>query len=363
MKLRSVLFLALAAATFSVGRAQQGNVEELRQLLMQQQAEQMSDDQIAQQLARLELTECLTNLTLEQMMAEFKPGEKTITELNLLADMSAFLEPPARELPDKDPPGAAEQQQMLREVANFATVTLKHLPDFLATRTTNNFADVPILTNDLRVQSGMHPIGSSVGDVAYRNGLEFSRKVADAATEPSRTAPSPALSSSGEFGPVLATIMTDSAAGKITWSHWEQTSAGPAAVFRYEVPQASAHYLIDFCCWLNQETRAMDSYHGKPAYHGSITVDPSTGSVLRLTLEADLDSTNPPEHFGLLVRYGSVEIGDSNLICPLESAVLFRAVVMANKRSWNVIHLNQVSFTNYRRFGSTARILSNAPPQ
>jgi hypothetical protein len=358
---RSILLVAWVFSAPSAVAAQRATVADLLELLAQQRATHLSDAQVASQLGSLELTERLTDLTLDQIKAEFNPGQSTMAKLNVLADLSAFLEPPAREVPGKDPPTAAEQQEMLQAVENFATVTLKHLPDFMATRKTTSFEDVPILTEDLSVQSGMHPIGSSVREVAYRNGLEFASEAAAAAEQASHAAQRPGLSSSGEFGPVLATIMADSAAGKITWSHWEQTSTGPVAVFRFDVPDHSAHYMIDFCCSRNPVTRSMESYHGSPGYRGAITVDRSTGAVIRLTLEADLDTLDPTEHFGLLVRYGKVEIGGKNLICPLESAVVVRAVIPARKRSWNVIHLNEVSFTNYRRFGSTAQIVPNAP--
>jgi hypothetical protein len=359
--LRSALLAAMVLSTLSEGAAQRVTVDELRQILTQQRAAHLSDDQMVSQLGSLELTERLSEATLDQIEAEFNPGVRTIAQISVLADLSAFLEPPSHEVLDKAPPSAMEQQQMLVAVENFATVTLKHLPDFLATRTTRNLEDVPILTGDLSAQSEMHPIGSSVREVAYRNGLEFASTGLGAAKQGLVDAPSPGLSSSGEFGPVLATIMSDSAAGEITWSHWEQTSAGPSAVFRFAVPKESAHYMIDFCCSRDPETGAMDSYRGEPAYRGSITVNASTGSVIRLTLEADLESLDPTEHFSLVVRYGNVEIGGRNLICPLASAVVFRTVILARRKTWNVIHLNQVSFSNYRRFGSTAQIVPDAP--
>ena len=48
--------------------------------------------------------EQLTQPMLDRITAEFKPGPKTVLSLKLLADSSAFLEPPAGELLDKAPP-------------------------------------------------------------------------------------------------------------------------------------------------------------------------------------------------------------------------------------------------------------------
>ena len=56
------------------------------------------------------------------------------------------------------------------------------------------------------------------------------------------------LMSFGEFGPFLVTILSDSAKGRVVWSHWEQTRSGLAAVLEYEIPQQASHYAVNYCC-------------------------------------------------------------------------------------------------------------------
>lgn len=359
--LRSVVLIALVWSALAARAAERVTVDELDQILKQQHAARASDQDEARQLAGMELTERLTELKLARIKAQFNPGEKTAEALELLADRSAFNEPPAGELPQMAPPSAAVQQEMLKAATNFATVTLKHLPDLLATRTTRNFEDVPVFAGDTSFQSGLHPVGTVVQQVSYRKGLEFaSGAAASGAAQSAHGEPAPTLSSAGEFGPVLATVMTDLNEGTVRWSHWEETPDGLAGVFAYEVPKAAAHYEIDFCCTENPETYEWDSYRGKPAYHGSITVNRASGAVLRVTLQADLDSVDPPQHFALMVEFGEVEIGGKDWICPLESAVIMRSTMREEGRDWNVLHLNELRFSDYRRFGSTARIVPNA---
>ena len=358
---RSVLLLALVSSAFMARAAQPVTVEQLEQFLAQQQAAHVNDADLAQKLAEVELSEQLTEFRLDRLKAELKLGDKTATRLNLLADLSAFLGPPASEIPAKTPPDATAAQEMIHEAQNFATVALKRLPDFLATRRTRSFEDIPIETGDSATQSGMHAIGGLVQEIAYRNGLEFTR---EAAAAPEAGGPPkaslPGLSSAGEFGPVLATILSDSAHGTIEWSHWEQNSIGAIAVFRYEVPKESSNYQIDLCCAKDPDTKELVSYHGKPAYRGFISVNPATGDVLRLTLEAEIEDFDPAQRFGLLVSYGVVEIAGKSLICPLRSAVTLRSTWVAHKRVWNEIRVNDSAFSAYRRFGSTARVLPNA---
>jgi hypothetical protein len=82
-------------------------VQQLQQFLEDQQAEHVSDSDLAQKLAGAELSEQLTEFKLNRLKSELKLGEETTTELNLLADLSAFLEPPAADSLAKEPPDAA----------------------------------------------------------------------------------------------------------------------------------------------------------------------------------------------------------------------------------------------------------------
>jgi hypothetical protein len=351
---------ACSACGAEGGSTRQVTVAELEQYLAAQQAAHASDHEVAQQLGQVELNAALTEFTLDRLKSTYKLGEESATELDVLADLSAFLDPPSVDTPGKSSPTPAEEKQMLSAAARFATVTLKHLPDFLATRTTRSFADVPVFAADSSFQSGMHAMGTSVGEVAFRNGREFTSIVtAPGAVKPANT-PSRALNSAGEFGPVLATILSDSAQGKIAWSRWEKAPGGLLAVFHYEVPKQAAHYEINFCCAWNAAKEEFESYQGKPAYHGSIWMDAASGAILRVTLEADFENLDDPPRFGLLVRYGNVEIEGSSLVCPLRSAVVVRAQQVAQHRTWDVVHVNDMTFTGYRRFGSTAYIVPDA---
>jgi hypothetical protein len=50
----------------------------------------------------------------------------------------------------------------------------------------------------------------------------------------------------------------------------------------------------------------------------------------------------------------------SSLVCPLRSAVIVRTEQKAHKRTWNVVHVNDMKFTGYRRFGSTSHMVPDA---
>lgn len=105
----------------------------------------------------------------------------------------------------------------------------------------------------------------------------------------------------------------------------------------------------------------------KPGYHGSLWLDPFTGSILRVTVEVDSKESVPFQRAAILVQYGPVQIGDSEFICPVRSVALSMAISGANldpltrmpgdaPTQW----LNESVFTRYRRFGSTVRVVPSA---
>ena len=68
--------MAVALPCLAAGR--QVTIAQLHEILAAQQAENKSDSDRAQQLNSLELTEQLTQPTLDHITKEFKPGPKTI---------------------------------------------------------------------------------------------------------------------------------------------------------------------------------------------------------------------------------------------------------------------------------------------
>ncbi len=184
----------------------------------------------------------------------------------------------------------------------------------------------------------------------------------------------------GEFGSALLVILSDSGEGKTTWSHWENTSTGVVAVFHYEVPKTASHYEIDTPVeklqpnggsnrWTRTggmaamtDSSAAKMIRTRPAYQGYLWIDPASGTILRVTLVADLKGNSTIERGAILVDYGPVLIADKTVICPVRSLALSSAPATVNSifegaaTEW----LNETLFTDYHMFASTSRILSEA---
>ena len=403
---RLVLLGLLAVIAIPAGAAKPGadtriTVAQLEQALTAASVAHKSDAAIARQIGSTELSERLTEATLERLSANLKASSKAAMALHLLADQSAFLDPPASELPTMPAPDNVAQKQMLDALRNYASQTVLHLPNFLATRTETRFDNSHASSDN---DSALHRVGNSNLEVSIRNDRENS------ATDQ--------MTSWGEFGALLGMILNDSAHGWVTWSHWEQTPAGPAAVFRYFVPKAASHFAVNIPV-LHPEVHIstdpdldimkrfgepeaslpydpkLKSPHpnsssnsvvpAKPGYRGSVSFDPSAGTVLRITMEADASDIAPYERAAMMVQYGPVKIGDSSFTCPVRSlsmtvldlsprkmpatggaaevnCALFNVCVNDDARSeipptqW----LNETLFTGYHRFAATTRILTGA---
>jgi hypothetical protein len=174
------------------------------------------------------------------------------------------------------------------------------------------------------------------------------------------------LRTMGEFGPILVTVLNDAAKGTVIWGHWEQGATGPLAVFHFAVPEQASHYHVS-------SVGAMQETQHDPAYHGEIAIDPANGSILRLTVIAELKPDNPMTNASLLVEYGPVEIGGVSYVCPLRSVALSLVRIVLEQEDTRVrrmqrietsslgppqAYLNVVQFTQYHLFRAESRIVA-----
>ena len=285
-----------------------------------------------------------------------------------MADASALLAPPTNELPDAAKPDMAAQSAMFSAAVDYVVKTLRHLPDFLATRETRSFNDSP----DFVDQSGfspvvpMHFVGTHRRDITYRDGKEV-LQVAES-TAKSKSASRPVgLTTWGEFGPVLSMTVSDLLKGSVRWNRWEQAASGPIAVFHFEVPQTSSHWVVDFCCAREMRlptNAAPTRYHETPGYHGNLFFDPASGAIVRVTLEADLTDTHLMRRVALSIVYGVIEIGGANYVCPTRSVAIWQDMNRPGKvvgGNIPVTRINETTFAGYHRFGATSRILPEMP--
>jgi VWFA-related protein len=388
---RLVLVGLVTLSAWPAFAAHRITVSQLEQTLSTDIDKHRSDEDIARQLGDLQLSERLTPPTLYRLAAKLPPMPRTALALELLADDSSLLDPPRSELPATVPPDPALQLRILGAARAYVVQTIPRLPNFFATRSTVRFDDAPQIVHqgEWPIRAGFHLQGTRSRTVTVRDGLEVAESAQNA--QPAAD-PDMGLYSFGEFGPILARTLTDLAKGKIEFSHWEDSKLGVVAVFRYSVPRHESHYQVHFCCILDSEfqggpsyrsrnlpryhsgdpnpveTKGQVAYDATPAYHGTLAIDPVSGAIVRMTLDAELDPEKPIVRASTVVEYGRVVIGDQTFICPVRSLAISsqHGAPSANGQPEGspILSINETTFTQYHRLGSSARLIADGsmPP-
>jgi len=146
----------------------------------------------------------------------------------MLAEASAFNDLPQAEILGTPAPSRGEQAALLAKTREYVVQTLQKLPNFFATRETENFQGTPKEAEHAEVRAKyepLHAVSHSSVTVLYRNHRETIVKG-------KKQAPSnQQMRTLGEFGPILDTVFGDAAKGRIYWSHWEQARRGRSPCF------------------------------------------------------------------------------------------------------------------------------------
>jgi hypothetical protein len=259
------------------------------------------------------LTERLSDARLERIDQKLQPGLHSKQALQILADRSAFLDPPADELPELAPPDAETQKRLIAAAGANVLKNLKRLPNFFATRTVVHYSGVTadMNQNPLLMRVGMFKEGEASREITFRDGEEvidpMKPKPADEELEAG-------LESWGEFGPEPVTILMDATRGTIEFHHWENMpDRAWLRCFTTLCPGSASHYDVHYKCPTNEP------FHDDPAYHGSFSVDPATGALMRITLETESRPDDPITHIASIIEYSPTVIGERSYICPVRS--------------------------------------------
>ncbi len=390
-----ILLGLLATMVLPASGSRRLTVAQLEKELTAASQKHRADADLVRHFADITLSERLTDSTRSRISASLHFGPKATLALQLLADQSAVLDPPAVEIPVAALPDALTGKSMLDAARDYVTRTLPHLPDFFATRTTYSFDNSPqiLKENEWPVPAGLHLVGTSSREITFRDDTEISTPAPGTVKTTSALPASSqetGMQTRGEFGATLAIILIDTANGDVSFHHWEKGPDGLVAVYRYTVPKAASHYKVDYCCvpdgprgvtsqggrrrasaaqLAKAEPNATTVFHKIPGYHGSLFIDPATGAVLRVTLEASLDEGSPITRVATVIEYGPVTIGDRKFICPLRSMALTESPAEPDPSNPifsapPLTQVNETSFTSYHRLGSTIRIIPGAevPP-
>jgi VWFA-related protein len=328
---------------------------------------------LLQKLENLELTERLSTPRLDALLSVIH-GERERQALTADADLSLALAPPPDEIVNRPPPPVEEQGDLLKRTFDYLQNVIPKLPDFYALRNAVRFEEplerdneiwkMPRQDQTLRFATGEH------ATVLYRNGHEVVEEKQKLGRRPVVSGVRKrGLETRGTFGPILAYVLTAAATSPSTlsWKRWERGKYGDLAVFSYKVAGTDNVPELSYCCLPEAVHRL---YQNKADNFGEFAINPDTGAIMRIVINADLDEARDPEapliRSQIMVEYGPEELGGKTYICPQRSVEISRGRSERQLYEWGMVFslysyfetmINDVTFGGYHKFGSEARIL------
>jgi hypothetical protein len=370
---RFAFFLVLLAGASPAWCAKKITVAQLGEMLRSFQQDKKSDTDVAAALKQVELSEELTRPAMNSF-AGLMTGPLSTEQMYVLEARSATLAPPPSDLPSTPAPGADQQRSILARAEQFVSRTYEQLPVLSATRTTLRFQDnfealgpssglaggaQEVVSNAGFSNPGafIHYIGSTARDVTFEHGAE---------KKPAQKDPTPwganKMIAIQEPDPGLGKVLMEAqASGTLQWLRWETIYGKPAAVFSFAVPKQKSRLDVNVCCFpnINQTGKAnfytattaatlgggaggggggatgnfqthteWHDFKGTVPYHGRFFIDPESGIILRMIVEAELKPSDMVHQLDTRIDFGPVKVGNVTIIAPIRSVI--NSVVVPN---------------------------------
>ena len=378
---RYICILALMVLALPAWPAKKISVGELEDMLKTMQAEKKPDADVATALKQVDLSEQLTREVLNKLLTD-APGPLTNEQLYVLEARSAFLPPPAQDVPSTPAPDAAAQKAILDKATAYVAKTWTQLPVVTAQETTLRFQDNMTAT---ATSSGMHggsqdaSTGSAVIQpyqyIRYINSTE-SQYVSNHGIErlpEDKTQWGPnGMIALREPAPGLGEVVADAqTAGSMKFVRWEVVNGKPAAVFSFEVGKKQSHFNASVCCFptvtqagtvsfssaalptgggATGNFQTATSWHDYKAadlpYRGEIFIDPDTGIVVRLNTEAEFKPSDMVHQEDTRVDYGPVQVGKAVAVLPMRTIILTEVAPNGDSQSAGARILRRTLFTS-----------------
>ena len=238
------------------------------------------------------------------------------------------------------PPSQEEIKQLLGDARDRALHYVDSLPNFMCIEVTSRSVD-PSASGRWKLRDTISELLSYRDKNETRTTLEVNGKVENA----DRLGMKGAFST-GELGGVLQAVFKESAKADFEWKQTEALGTGTVQVFDYRVLKNNSVFSVVG----SNDKQIM------VAFHGQVFIDNLTRNTRRITLIADdLPADFPTRYTSIAVDYDYVVINSHDYLMPISAELR-----LLEGRHDAV--LNSMEFRNYRRFGSSMRIVNEPAP-
>jgi hypothetical protein len=147
--------------------------------------------------------------------------------------------------------------------------------------------------------------------------------------------------STGEFGTMLIDLLSPATAAEFRFTRDSRASGVTAKVYDYSVKRENSHWQI-----------TMGSQTYRPPYKGSVWIDPSTGRVMRIEMQAfGFPEDFPTDHVESAMDYQYTRLGDTK-----QYLLPVHAETMSCQRGSDFCSHNVIDFRNYHKYTGESSI-------
>jgi len=239
--------------------------------------------------------------------------------------------------PAAKPPSSEEQSRVLESARRTALAYTKTLPDFICSEVISRYSDASGKGKDWSAVDSLMVLLSYFGRQEHYRLVQVNHQPDNASYDSL-----PGATSQGEFGTMLRRVFEPSCAAKFQWRSWEDLRKRSVQMYSYSVARANSTLSLTYA-------NGSDSGEMVAGYHGLVSIDPGSGTALRVTLEADGLKDFQVTLAGTTLDYDYARIGGQRYLLPLKAETLMR--------SGGGMTRNVVDFLSYQKFDVGSDIL------
>jgi hypothetical protein len=146
--------------------------------------------------------------------------------------------------------------------------------------------------------------------------------------------------STGEFGTMLLDLFSPATAADFRFQRDSASGGVEARVYDFFVERPHSHWHVQVA-----------SQSIEPAYKGSVWIDPKTGRVLRIEMQArQLPQAFPLDTVESAVDYQNIRIGAGDFLLPVHAEGL------SCQRGTGYCNRNAIDFRNYHKYDAESSV-------
>jgi hypothetical protein len=353
-----ILLLAVAAPNLLMADSRKLTVAQLRDTLTSLRDSKKGDEQIANELKQIQLTEELTPAA-KSSMVNLVNGPLSTEQIYVLEARSSMLAPPDTDLPKAAPPDAATQQTLLAKAQDYAAKAYAQQPQLTATRLVARFQDgVETIQSfygaNAQTVSDSDPLWQQVRQSIRLMNTHTDTVEIDNGIEKPGGKDTTSWGRNGFVNSMLPSLplnlLTSEAVsyGNPKFLRWEIINGHRTAVFAFAIDKKKSHYAINYCCFPATSSVGNVLYNGsgsqpvnngnlstvsewkpfnaKSGYHGELFLDPDSGVVLRTIVAAEFKQSDFVHYENIRIDYAPMPIDGKNFYVPVRSFTIAEIV-------------------------------------